>query len=272
MQIATQCITRKNKNWYRPNNKKYTSKNDIKRFNKIGIPPAYSDVCVNKNKLAKLQATAVDKKGKTHYYYHPSFIEKNRKERLKRIKHLNGNQVLKKTAKMIDRQPKGTKEWKAAVALRLITLTGIRSGSNKYFKENGSVGAMTLQPKHVVLKGGGVHLKFLGKSNVKHSLHINDLRLKNAFKYLKKHNNTFTLFGVTREDILQILRQDQKYNFKLKDLRTMLAMNLHAEYLRKLTKKYPQESEKTIKKMALKHTAAQMGHTPSVCKKYYLLA
>ena len=261
------CITRKRNKWYSPSGKKL-SKKEEERVRKIGIPPAYTDVCVNPNARNKLQGTALDKKGQTHYYYHSTFVESNQKKRLRRVKTINGKKILNATAKIIDQNAKD-EEWRASVALRLIAMTGIRSGSEKYLKNNGSTGAMTLRPKHVVLTGGGVSLKFKGKSKVEHDMKVKDSRLKRALRWLKK-NASNTLFGVKRDDVVSILRRHGS-DLQLKDLRTMLAMNLHREYSKNLQKKYPDEKEKVSAKNAIKLTAKQLGHTPSVCKKYYLL-
>ena len=261
------CITRKNKKWYSPTGKRLSKKQE-ERVRKIGIPPAYTDVCVNPNAEKKLQGTAYDKKAQRHYYYHAKYVETNQKKRLRRVKAMNGKKILNATAKIIDKNKKD-REWKAAVALRLIAITGIRSGNQKYLRENGSVGAMTLYPKHVVLGGGGVSLKFKGKSKVEHNMNVKDVRLRKALRWLKKYESD-TLFGVNREEVVDILRRYGK-DLQLKDLRTMLAMNLYKGYYKNLKKKYKEEKEKTLIKNAIKLTAKQLGHTPSVCKKYYLL-
>lgn len=262
------CITRKRKTWLSPSGKRL-SKKEEERVRKIAIPPAYTNVCVNPNANKKLQGIAKDKKGNTHYYYHPKFVKSNQKKRLRRVKTINGKKILNATAKIIDKNAKD-REWKASVALRLIAMTGMRSGSEKYLKENGSIGAMTLRPKHVVLSGGGVLLKFKGKSKVDHDMKVKDTRLKKSLRWLKKNAGKNTLFGVKREDVVHMLRRHGK-DLQLKDLRTMLAMNLHREYYKKLQIKYPKEKEKVISKNAIKLTAKQLGHTPNVCKKYYLL-
>jgi DNA topoisomerase-1 len=226
-------------------------------------------VCVRPEKNAKLQATAVDKKGKTHYYYHGKFLETQKKKRFERVKGVNMKKILRGTAQTLDTEQKGSDSWKAAAALRLIALTGIRPGSEKYLAENGSVGAMTLRPNHYhPLKGGG-SLIFNGKSKVSHNIRIRDPRLNQALSWLAKHT-TDRLFG-NRKETVALLRKMHNDDVKLKDVRTSLANDLYQAYLSKLHRQYPQETEKRIRRNALKQTARQMGHTPSVCKKYYLI-
>ena len=265
---SKQCVTRKGKAWFLPSGKRM--KRD-ERARKLAIPPAYTNVCVRTDPSAKLQATAVDKKGKTHYYYHPDHVRKSQSKRLKRVRSINGKRILDATARVIDRGERD-KAWRAAVALRLIAMTGIRSGSPKYLAENGSVGAMTLQPKHVVLGGGGgVSLRFKGKSNVEHDVAIKDARLGRAMRWLKANaGDRKALFGVQRDDLNALLRVHGK-DLQLKDLRTMLAMNLYRAYHKKLKAKYPDETEKKRSKDAVRLTAKQLGHSPAVCRKYYLL-
>ena len=240
------------------------------RARKLAIPPAYKSVCVRPDPNAKLQATAIDKKGKTHYYYHPDHVRKSQSKRLKRVRSINGKRILDATARVIDKGERD-RAWRAAVALRLIAMTGIRSGSPKYMQENGSVGAMTLQPRNVVLGGGGVSLRFKGKSNVKHDMAIKDGRLGRAMRWLKANpGDKKALFGVKRDELNALLRVHGK-DLQLKDLRTMLAMNLYRAYQKKLAVKYPDETDKKRTKHAIRLTAEQLGHSPSVCKKYYLL-
>lgn len=269
MPSATQCITRKGKVWYNTNGKILSN---VKAINKIAIPPAYTNVCVNPKRSAKLQATAVDAKGKTHYYYHASFLEQQKKNRQNRVKRMNGKAILRTTAAILDKNKKD-KEWYAAAALRLIALTGIRSGDPKYFKQNGSVGAMTLRPKHVrQLTGGGIQLHFPGKSNVNHEIHIRDRRLQQILSETKQRiKKGQPLFGVSRDMILSVLRK-HGHDLQLKDLRTLLANKLYNAYLEKMSKKYPSMKSSQREKIAVKETAKKIGHTATVCKKYYLFS
>ena len=72
--MKKKCITRKRKTWLGPSGKRLSKKAE-ERVRKIGIPPAYTNVCVNPSANKKLQGTAIDKKGNTHYYYHPNFVK-----------------------------------------------------------------------------------------------------------------------------------------------------------------------------------------------------
>ncbi len=273
-----ECITRnkdrRNKDrWFSPANRRLSAPEES-RARKLAIPPAYTDVCVRPEKNAKLQATAVDKKGKTHYYYHGEFLEAQKKKRFERVKRVNMKKILRRTAQTLDTEQKGSNPWKAAAALRLIALTGIRPGSEKYFAENGSVGAMTLRPTHYhPLKGGG-SLIFNGKSKVSRDIRIRDPRLNRALAWLKKHTPRTAadrLFRNRKETVALLRKLHDDGEMKLKDVRTSLANDLHRAYLGKLRRQYPQEKEKHVARNALKRTARQMGHTPSVCKKYYLI-
>jgi DNA topoisomerase I len=261
-----QCITRNGKTWRSP---RRLSKADKQRLNKLAIPPAYRKVCASPSPSAKLQATAVDQKGKTHYYYHADFVDAQRKKRFARVGQIDMPQILRRTKATLRTAKKGSRAWQAAAALRLIALTGIRPGSEKYFTQNGSVGAMTLQKRH--LKGGGV-LEFKGKSKVNQRLRVHDPSLDGALGWLKRHASGRRLFSYP-QDAVSLLRNIQgNAEMKLKDLRTYVANDLYRAYVKKLSTKYPGEEPKRIARNALKHTAEQMGHTPSVCRKYYLVA
>ena len=276
-----ECITRTKRGHFRAPNGRRLSPEDIKRAKSLGIPPAYTDVCVRLNPRAKLQATATGAKGIKQYFYNKTYVAQQQKKRGRRAGAIDGNAILKRTENIIRtglRDPSTSvhdRKWRSAVALRLIAMSGIRSGSPEYYKANGSVGAMTLRKKHVSLSGGSsvkrTTLAFPGKSGVRNNLSIKDPWLHRAFKILVKHaKGTDSLLNVRRENISSILKEHDSA-LKLKDLRTCLAMRLYQKFQEKIKTKRPTLSTKALEKAALEATAKQLGHTPSVCKKYYLL-
>jgi len=52
---------------------------------------------------------------------------------------------------------------------------------------------------------------------------------------------------------------------------TDVCARLYQKFQEKIKPKRPTLSTKALEKAALEATAKQLGHTPSVCKKYYLL-
>ena len=260
----SQCITRKRNKWFSPTGKKLTGGHE-KRARKLAIPPAYTEVCISPKPNAKLQGTALDAKGKKHYYYHTDFTKEQTKKRLKRVKTIDRGAILRHTGTII-RKNKMDKQWSAAVALRLVLLTGIRTSQ----KSAESVGLLNLRPSHVRVSRGQLRLVFVGKSKQKQNLLIKDALLKKALVMLKRRQGRNPIFDVSRSDIVSILSHHGE-NLKLKDLRTRLAIETFHAKRKAIQKSNPSWDMKKVDKEALKHAASLLGHTPSVCKKYYVL-
>jgi DNA topoisomerase IB len=125
-----------------------------RRYQKIGIPPAYTNVEVYPTD-PKLLATAIDGTGKKHYYYTEKFLEKQRKTRRVRATQIDFSKIKSLTAKILG-DPKHTR-WDDALTLRMIVIAYLRSGSRD---NDDALGAMSLKRKHVKLNRDGQTLTF----------------------------------------------------------------------------------------------------------------
>lgn len=272
--MAQRCITRKKGKWFSPAGKRLRG-GDEKRARKLAIPPAYSDVCVSPKAKSKLQGTAMDGNGKKHYYYHGDFTRQQTQKRLRRVKSIDRDAILKHTAKILRRGmgKEGTARWVAAAALRLVVLTGIRTSRRKGAE---SVGLLNLRAPHVRRSSGGrpVNLVFVGKSKQAQNLEIRDPVMRKALLDLRRRaaRSSSTLFDVNRKDIVAVLSEAHGPGLKLKDLRTRLAIETFHARRKALKRQHPSWDAKKVDKEAVRHAAALLGHTPSVSKKYYLLA
>ena len=226
------------------------------RYQKIGIPPAYTNVEVYPND-PKLVATAVDGTGKKHYYYNEKFLERQRKLRKGRATQIDFSKIKSATARILT-DPKHPL-WDDALTLRMIAIAYLRSGSRD---NDEAFGAMSLRRKHVKLSKDAETLTFdfPAKSGQQRFYEVKDRVLHEAIsrqqKPLLSGNSNHTrvrdlLRKITGNDTIQI-----------KDIRTAGSMQLFQKHL----KKYNGDEKK-----ATNATAETIGHTPSVSKKYYLL-
>lgn len=134
-------------------------------------------------------------------------------------------------------------------------------------------GLTTLTKDHVYVGNGILHLEFLGKKSVQQELRTSNEVLVEYFNRVID-NGAGTFLGIDYSDIYKFIKKSIGKKFKPKDIRTA-AVNLL--FMRKVAKsgimKKPWERKGDINKafkMAVDATAAEIGHTPGVCKSAYL--
>lgn len=153
---------------------RYAASNDAKagredraRIRTLRIPPAWTDVVINRSPGGLLQAVGMDAAGRWQYLYHQNHIARGERKKFDRL--LKFAQALPDMRKAVARElrkPGLGRERVMACILRILSTCLIRPGSEVYATENSSYGIATLRPKHVSLKGDLVAFDFRGKSQV----------------------------------------------------------------------------------------------------------
>lgn len=229
------------------------------RCQKLGIPPAYVNVVVYPRD-AKLQATAVDAQGKTHYYYHEKYLDAQRRKRKSRALDIDFSKIKSATGRILSQTQHGTSAWDDALALRMIAAGYLRSGVAE--RDTGALGAFSLERKHVRLRGDGetVVFDFPAKSGQRRLFEARDAVLHGA---LSKRRSGLLVGSAKYERVRDLLRKIVgNKDIQLKDIRTAGSMQLFQKHLR---------AANGDEKVAVKVTAETIGHTPTVSKKFYLL-
>lgn len=158
-----------------------------------------------------------------------------------------------------------------ATIVRLIDKTGERVG-NENSKLNGHHGITNLMKKHIKVNGDSITLKYIGKSGMKHDITVSDSRAASNLKtLLKKPGEVFVTSTGLSIKSPQVNNYLDTFNITSKDLRGYRVNKLMSERLRKL--KTPETSGEIKKKFneVLRDVAEQIGHTPGICRKNYLL-
>jgi DNA topoisomerase IB len=253
------CIITRTRGVYTKNGRP-ASDADQTRAKKLGIPPAYTDVCVF-GPNAKLQATAMDAIGKKHYYYHERFKKTRRAKRKKRAETLDFKRIRAHTASILARPTHASHD--DALALRMIALCYMRPGGASV-RPTGSYGALSLQREHVKLgPGKRVRFTYKAKSGVTRQCDVTDGVLHDALKRSIRKRNARLTGKATRDGVTQLLRRIHGATsaLQIKDIRTAGAMRLFKDA----------SSRGGTDQDAVKQTAKMLGHKPSTCKKYYIL-
>jgi DNA topoisomerase-1 len=252
----------------------------IERINRIGIPPAYTDVWICSDERGHIQATGRDAKGRKQYRYHERFREVRDSTKYGHM--LTFAEVLPGIRERIDADMarRGLPRAKVlATVVRLLETTMIRVGNADYAKQNKSYGLTTLHDRHVKVEGGELRFRFKGKSGKQWNLKLADRRVakivkqsqdlpgQHLFQYLDEDGEQRE---VTSSDVNTYLREISGSDITAKDFRTWTGTVLAALALAEFEKFDSEAAAKRNVRAAIEKVSAKLGNTPAVCRRCYV--
>lgn len=234
----------------------------------LRIPPAYADVCIYTNRKDKILAFGFDSKNRKQYIYNPKFVEKQAKNKYKKILELNDvfNVILDAIKK--DISSKDEKLRNIAIIIYLIIYCGFRIGNKCYERSNGSYGISTIKYSHLKFNASGCIIDFIGKKGVRNIGFCDNMTIRKILKARCKNRNSddSRVFpGITSADVNGYLKQFHS-DITSKDLRTWNANTLFIQY----TKEAISNGVKNAVKAAIEKVSQQLHNTVAVCKKNYI--
>lgn len=273
---------RSGKGWsyYSPEGGLVKDKGLINRFNKLVIPPAYTNVWISPYENGHLQFTGTDTAGRKQYRYHADWSKIRSQSKYYRLQTFAAHlppireQVNKDLARNHLDHDKVV-----ALVIRLMELTGIRVGNEAYKKLYGSFGLTTLQNRHVKIDGSMLKFEFKGKKGVYQKISLQSRKLarlvkqcmdipgKELFQYYNASGERCTIGS---GDVNNYLKNITGEDFTAKDLRTWSG-SVIALYAFKQAGEFKTiaECRKNIVNV-LDEVALSLGNTRAVCKKYYV--
>jgi DNA topoisomerase-1 len=250
----------------------------LARIRALAVPPAWTDVWINKDPSGHLQASGRDAKGRKQYRYHARFREARESSKFDRM--LAFAAALPRIRQRVD-EDLGRyglpREKVLATVVRLLELTLIRVGNEEYARLNDSFGLTTLQDRHAKVDGSALRFSFTGKSGQRHRVEVRDRRLGRIVArcqdlpgqdLLQYVDDDGEVRDVRSEDVNAYLREIGGDDFTAKDFRTWAGTVLAYRALRAL-----QPDGRTTKKAvveAMRETAERLGNTPAVARKSYV--
>ena len=255
-------------------------KDTLARIRSLVIPPAWTDVWISTHANGHLQATGRDARGRKQSRYHPHWREVRDETKYERMA-LFG-QVLPTIRERVDHDlglPGLPRNKVLATIIRLMETTHIRVGNTEYARENKSYGLTTMRNKHVEVDGSKITFTFQGKSRVHHTIDLTDRRLAKIIKRCEDLPGYELFQYVDREggqhsvdsaDVNEYLREITGQHFTAKDFRTWAGSVLANVMLREFEPYNTVTEAKKNVVQAIQSVAAQLGNTPSVCRKCYV--
>ncbi|SHJ11200.1 DNA topoisomerase-1 [Aquimarina spongiae] len=265
---------------YLLDNKLISNEKDIKRIQKLVIPPAWQKVKITTLENGHLQAVGRDLKNRKQYRYHS--LWKTIRNQTKFYKMTDFGKQLPKIRKRVDldlEQRGWPKSKVLALIIRLMEETHIRVGNEQYAKRNKTFGLSTMRTRHVSLENNKMKFDFIGKRGKKHSVTLRNkklIRLVNQceeipgwelFQYYDINGDKHSVdSGMINHYIHQICGD----LFTAKDFRTWAATSIFFETLKDL--KIGNSDQKRQKNVlqAFDAAAKGLGNTRNVCRKYYV--
>jgi DNA topoisomerase-1 len=252
----------------------------IARFNKLVIPPAYTNVWISPYENSHLQFTGTDAAGRKQYRYHAGWNKIRNQSKYHRLQsfatHLPA--IREKVDKDLGRKEMDHDKI-VALVVRLMELTSIRVGNESYKKLYGSFGLTTLMNRHVKIEGSTVNFEFRGKKGVYHKIALHSIKLarlvkqcrdipgKELFQY---YNHSGEKCTVGSGDVNNYLKEITGEDFTAKDFRTW-AGSVSSLYAFKEAGEFSNITECKRKIVSvLDEVAINLGNTRTVCKKYYV--
>jgi len=252
----------------------------ITRFNKLVIPPAYTNVWISPYENGHLQFTGTDAAGRKQYRYHPDWNKIRNQSKYHRLQAFAG--YLPAIRKQVDKdlaRPNPDHDKIVALVVRLMELTSIRVGNESYKKLYGSFGLTTLLNRHVKIEGSTINFEFKGKKGVYHKVSLQSRKLARLVKQCREipgkelfqyYNTDGQRCTIGSGDVNTYLKEITGEDFTAKDFRTW-AGSVSALYAFKQAGEFETITECRKKIVSvLDEVALNLGNTRTVCKKYYV--
>jgi DNA topoisomerase I len=258
--------------------KRIADRRQLARIVALVIPPAWRDVHIATSSSASVQVWGFDARGRKQYRYNERAVAKRELRKYHRLRELARTMPRIRRLLRDDAAAKSPgRDAVAALVLRLIGETFCRVGGERYARENGTFGITTLRKTHVELGKGTVAFAYKGKSNVEQrqvSTAADIVRLvarlkgtpgRRLFRFTDGHD----WHDLTASDVNEYLRR-RIGPFSAKDFRTWGGTLRAATVLAELGPPSSPTAATRNVAMAMRLVAAELGNTPTVCRKSYV--
>ena len=230
----------------------------------IPIPPAWTNVAVNKDPKGDQQVIALGPAGDVVRLMHADFVARQSK-----IKYAREKEFAKKLPAFRKRLRADFNTFDEAKALYIIDKTGFRIGTRG--SGNDHRGVTTLQGKHVTLEGNLVEFDFVGKSGVRNHKIVESSGLARFLRQRKKVKGPEDqLFAVHDSHVRLYMQKVGMTGFSPKDFRTHQGTELAKQIIKEAPKPTTEKELKALKKQVADEVSAWLSNKPSTALGSYI--
>jgi len=281
--MAERWITRKGtaKSGFRyvtPDGRALKDARALARVARLRVPPAWRDVHIAADARRAIQAWGYDARGRKQYRYHDRAVASRELRKYHRVRQLaKALPRVRRTLRAQSRHTRLSRDTVCAIALRLVSETLFRPGSERYLRENGSHGITTMRKRHVQLEGRHAIFTYKGKSGKAQRQVVTNpellplirrlMRTPGARLFRYRANDAWCDLDAT--SLIEYLRASFG-PFAVKDFRTW-GGTLRASIV--LAELGPGGSETETKRnvaLAMRVVSAELGNTPAICRSSYV--
>jgi DNA topoisomerase-1 len=267
-------------NYIAPNGRRITGARTLRRIKALVIPPAWTEVWISTQSLGHLQATGRDQRGRKQYLYHDRW--RAVREATKFDKMIDFAAALPSIRRRVnaDLRLQGLPREKVlAVIVKLLETTLIRVGNEEYARINRTFGLTTMRNRHVAVNGTRVRFDFVGKSGIRHEIHLKNQQLASIVRkcqdlpgqQLFQYTDADAVaHNVSSNDVNQYLRDITGQDFTAKDFRTWTGTLMAMQSLLECEAADAKTAKRKNVTQAIKCVAQKLGNTVAVCRKSYI--
>ena len=262
-----------------PNGSAIRDAEQLERFDTLRIPPAWKDVHISTNPRAAIQVWGFDARGRKQYKYHQRAVEKGELRKYYRVRQMARDLPALRARIRRDLRKKGlSREKVCAGIVALISEGFFRVGSERYQKENNTFGITTMRKSHVTVLGETVLFEYRGKRSItqKNVVVGNELvrfvseLMKTPGARLFRYQDGKKWQNVDSHDVNDYIESIAEFPYTAKDFRTWGGTLRAATVLAEFGKGKSQAERKKNVVSAVRFVAAELGNTPTICRKSYV--
>ncbi len=260
--------------------KRIADKEEIARLNKLAVPPAWTEVWLCPSPRGHIQATGRDARGRKQYRYHADWRQTRDADKFEHVLDFAANLPTLRERVLHDLSRHGLPRDKVlATIVYLLEHTLARVGNEEYARDNKSYGLTTLRDRHVAISGSTLRFEFMGKSGKAWKVKLTDRRVarivrecqdipgQHLFQYIDEAGERQK---VNSADLNAYLREISGHDITAKDFRTSAGTVLAALALKEVQEFDSEAMAKRNLRQAIEKVAAQLGNTPTICRKCYI--
>ncbi|MGH7678945.1 MAG: DNA topoisomerase IB [Gemmatimonadaceae bacterium] len=264
--------------YIRPDGSAVRDARTLERIHKLRVPPAWRDVHLAPDGRRSIQAWGFDARGRKQYRYHERAVARRELRKYHRVRQLAKTLPrIRRALRHQSHHEELTCPTACAIALRLISESLFRPGSERYLKENRTYGMTTLRKRHVSIADGRAVFTFTGKSRKANRQVVTNHELLSLIRRLQRtpgarlfrYRSSAGWSDLNAATLSAYLRRHIG-PFAVKDFRTwggtLRAATVLAEFGSART---PTEAKRNVA-LAMRIVSSELGNTPAICRTSYV--
>lgn len=250
----------------------------LDRIARLRVPPAWRDVHIASDARHAIQAWGFDARGRKQYRYHDSAVQKRELRKYHRVRQLaKALPRIRRALRVQSHRRHLDRDTACAIALRLISESLFRPGSEKYVRENRSYGMTTLRKRHVEVDRSRAVFAYVGKSSKRQRQLVTNPELVRLVARLRqtpgerlfRYQDGSRWRDLDAGTLIRYLREHLG-PFAVKDFRTWGGTLRAATVLAELGPARSVTEGKRNVALAMRIVSSELGNTPAICRSSYV--